>query len=60
MKPSERAKAIRKKTRLSQQKFGDLYGIPKRTIQNWENEVSEPPEYILSLLERIVDEDFQK
>lgn len=56
---SERAKAIRQKTGLSQQKFGDRYGIPKRTVQNWENGVNEPPEYVLSLLERLVDIDFK-
>ena len=59
MTASERAKAIRQKTGLSQQKFGDRYGIPKRTIQNWENGVNEPPEYVLSLLERLVDIDFK-
>ena len=56
---SERAKAIRQKTGLSQQRFGDRYGIPKRTVQNWENGVNEPPEYVLSLLERLVDIDFR-
>lgn len=59
MTASERSKAIRQKTGLSQQKFGDRYGIPKRTVQNWENEVNEPPGYVLSLLERLVDIDFK-
>lgn len=60
MTAGERMKEIRKVTGLSQQKFGDLYGIPKRTIQNWENGVNEPPEYVLRMLTRIVKEDFNK
>lgn len=51
-------KEIRTLTGLSQKKFGDLYGIPMRTIQNWENGVSDAPEYVLRMLERIVKEDF--
>lgn len=45
-------------TGLSQQKFGDLYRIPKRTIENWEGGKTTPPEYVLLLLERAVKEDF--
>lgn len=41
---------IRKKTGLSQQKFGDKYGIPLRTVQNWEYGKREAPEYVLDLL----------
>ena len=46
-------KAIRAKTGLSQQRFGDAYGIPKRTIQCWETEGTEhmdPSPYTLALL----------
>lgn len=53
-------KPIRELTGLSQQKFGDKYGIPKRTIQNWEYEINECPEYLYRLLERVVREDFGK
>ena len=52
-------KEIRSITGLSQKKFGDLYSIPLRTIQNWEQETNEAPEYVLLLLERAVREDFK-
>lgn len=51
---------LRKLTGLSQKAFGKKYGIPWRTIQNWEGEVSTPPEYVLKLLARVVKEDFEK
>ena len=52
-------KEIRALTGLSQKKFGDLYRIPLRTIQNWEQGPNEAPEYVLLLLERAVREDFK-
>lgn len=51
-------KDLRKRTGLSQQKFGDLYEIPLRTVQNWEGGVSVPPDYLVKLLARAVREDF--
>ena len=36
MTTAERAKAIRKASRLTQAAFAERYGIPKRTIENWE------------------------
>lgn len=47
-------KEIRTSTGLSQQKFGDWLGIPKRTLQNWETEVATPPQYVLKLIEYYV------
>lgn len=47
-------KAIRAKTGLSQQRFGDAFGIPKRTVQNWESDIpanhNDVPAYTLALL----------
>lgn len=51
-------KELRQRTGLSQKKFGDLYDIPLRTVQNWEGGVNIPPEYLVKLLERAVMEDF--
>ena len=51
-------KEIRTLTGLSQTKFGNLYGIPLRTIQDWEAGARKPPEYVVALLERVVKEDF--
>ena len=42
---------------LSQAQFSQRYGIPKRTIGNWETGSRTPPEYFRALLERIVLED---
>ena len=51
---------LRERTGLSQTGFGKKYGIPMRTIQNWENGVTEAPEYVANLLERAVKEDTRK
>ncbi len=44
---------LRKKTGLSQSKFAEYFGIPLRTVQEWEQGRRKPPEYIPKLLERI-------
>lgn len=49
---------IRKRSGLSQAKFGEKYGIPKRTIESWEMGERECPVYVMSLLDRVVNEDF--
>lgn len=53
-------KEVRALTGLSQAKFGAKYGIPKRTIEDWESGRRKPPEYLLKLLERAVKEDFEE
>lgn len=53
-------KEIRILTGLSQQAFSDKYEIPKRTIEDWEAGRRNPPEYVTSLLERAVKEDYVK
>lgn len=50
-------KRIRHLTGLSQEKFGRKYGIPKRTIQNWELDLNEPAPYLIELLEFKVKSD---
>jgi putative transcriptional regulator len=51
-------KELRMLSGLSQQAFSEKYGIPKRSIENWESGKRTPPEYVIKLLERIVKEDF--
>ena len=51
-------KEIRSISGLTQQAFSEKYGIPKRSIENWEGGKRNPPEYVIKLLERIVKEDF--
>ena len=58
-------KEIRALTGLTQAKFGERYGIPKRTIQNWESSVEKKnhhkcPVYVEKLLERVVKEDYKR
>lgn len=49
---------IRALTGLNKADFAKMYNIPYRTIQNWECGQRECPEYVRSLLERAVKEDF--
>ena len=54
---------IRAITGLSQAAFAERYGIPRRTLENWEakgKEMRKPPEYVVKLLERVVREDFER
>lgn len=53
-------KELRMLSGLSQQAFSEKYGIPKRSIENWEGGKRNPPEYVISLLERVVKEDIKK
>ena len=50
-------KEIRAKSGLSQGRFCKKYGIPIGTLRHWEIEERKPPEYVLKLLNRCVDED---
>lgn len=43
-------KEIRASTGLSQQKFGDALGIPKRSIENWEGGQTDPLPYLVELI----------
>lgn len=53
-------KEIRKLTGLSQVKFSERYEIPRRTLEDWERGVSNPPAYVLNLLEFKVKYDKEK
>lgn len=54
-----RVKEIRQRTGLSQERFCELYALPKRTLENWESGKRRPPEYVINLLERAVDHDLE-
>ena len=53
-------KEIRALTGLSQRKFCDRYNIPRRTLEDWEAGISNPPTYVIELLERTVKEDYDE
>lgn len=46
-------KEFRLSTGLSQSKFAEYFGLPIRTLQEWEQGRRNPPEYLLKLLKRI-------
>lgn len=41
---------IRRMTGLSQAAFAERYGIPRRSIENWESGSRTPPPYIIKLI----------
>ena len=51
---SEKIKELRKKTGLSQSKFYAKFGIPVRTLQQWEQGISSPPEYLVRMMAYIM------
>lgn len=52
-------KSIREKTGLSQSAFSARYGIPIGTLHHWEAGDRQPPEYVLRLLQRVVEGDLR-
>ena len=51
---SEKIKELRKKTGVSQSKFSAQFGIPVRTLQQWEQGISAPPEYLVRMMAYIM------
>ena len=43
-------KELREKMGMNRREFSDYYGIPYRTVQDWEAEKRELPDYLLRLL----------
>ena len=54
MNISEHRRELRKKTGLSQSKFSAKFGIPVRTLQQWEQGISAPPEYLVRMMAYIM------
>lgn len=48
-------KELRDRTGMSQRAFAERFGIPVRTLQEWEQERREPPEYVVAMVGRILD-----
>lgn len=47
-------KELRKSTGLPQAKFSKKYGIPRRTLEDWEADKRTPPDYVVDMLAYIV------
>ncbi len=45
---------LRSITGLSQAKFAALFEIPLKTLQQWEQEVRTPPEYVVHMMREIL------
>lgn len=43
-------KELRKATGMSQRKFASYFGIPRRTVENWDSGVNECTPYIINLM----------
>ena len=44
-------KELREKSGMSRSRFGEYFGIPYRTVQNWELGLRECPDYLLDLMQ---------
>ena len=50
MSRGKEVKKLREKMGMNRREFSDYYGIPSRTVQDWEAEKRERPDYLLRLL----------
>lgn len=44
-------KSLRTQSGMTQMAFSKKFKIPRRTIENWEYNISTPPIYVLELIE---------
>lgn len=47
-------KQLRNQTGMSQRQFANYLAIPIKNIQQWEQELRHPPEYVTHMIERIL------
>lgn len=61
MSRGKEVKELREKMGMNRREFSDYYGIPYRTVQDWEAEKRELSEYLLRLMKyRAEVEDMMK
>lgn len=48
--PLPTIRELRAETGLSQRAFSCRFGIPRRSVENWESLVTAPPDYLIRLL----------
>ncbi len=46
-----RFQELRKATGMSQTRFAEYFGIPRRTVQNWDLGLRQCPDYLIDLME---------
>lgn len=54
---SNEIKSLRQATGLSQSKFGVMFGVPTANIARWEQGLSSPPTYVLTMMRQILGEE---
>ena len=59
-KDMERSEEIRAILGISRVAFSRKYNIPLRTLEDWDAGKKNPPDYVLNMLERVVNEDKDK
>ena len=57
MEFKQKLKELRAQTGLSQHKFGALFKIAPINISNWEQGLTRPPEYVMYMIERLIEID---
>lgn len=50
-------KELRSTTKMSQNKFAAYLGIPVANIQHWEQGIHTPPNYVITLISRVMKND---
>ncbi len=61
MEIGEKIKVLRTESGLNRKEFAEHFGIPLRTVEDWEAGKRKPPEYIPRLIEyQIKNEQHQK
>lgn len=60
MTSADQIKELRSLTGLSQVRFAATYGIPRRTLEDWERGISVPPDYVVDLLYFRVEAEMQQ
>lgn len=44
-------KDLREASGMTQKAFAEYFGIPKRTVENWDSRINQCPAYLLELME---------
>ena len=53
-------KELRQSTGLTLKQFGEVYGIPYRTVQDWEYEKRKAPEWVFELIKYKIENEKAK
>lgn len=54
MESKDQIRQLRTEAGLSRKEFSEVYGIPVRTLEEWEAGRRNPPEYVVRMLSYIV------